>query len=325
MKKIFIFLAIAPLIAIFIYWKTLTGAAPLQNVEKDYYRVVIMSDVHYPSKTSSEKNTKERQQRINNKLKTADLVNSWRDVDLTVFLGDIVAKTGNTTDYTEAKSYVNRITKPKALITGNHEYTYSDNMNNEKLVKATSAERAVKLDRFKKTFQIDELYYTKNLGKYLLIFLSINAIKSNYSTAISDEELAWFAQTLSANKNKPTIVFFHAPLFGTLENYNEIINTPNYIAQPQDKLNDLLINNAQILIWVSGHTHTKATNPSFNSPINEYGGKILDLHNSTLDGKQIWLNSLYLYPNKIVIRTYDCQNETFMKNFDRTIDTSSFS
>ena len=75
-----------------------------------------------------------------------------------------------------------------------------------------------------------------------------------------------------------------------------------------------------MLLWVSGHTHTSPKNPSFNNPVNKIPGtEILDVHNPTWDGKQIWTNSLYLYPEKIEIRTYSHKKHQWLPQMDRTI------
>ena len=51
------------------------------------------------------------------------------------------------------------------------------------------------------------------------------------------------------------------------------------------------------------HTHTPPTQPTFANEVNYYHGKLLDVYNPTWDGKQVWTNSLYLYKDKIVIKT----------------------
>ena len=288
--------------------------------QKEYHCIVILSDAHYPSKLSAEENATGRQKKIDNKLSAINDINSWNDVDLAVFLGDIVEKLGNKSDYAQAKEFVDKLTKPKALIVGNHEFMYEDHLTeNGKLQWASPELRAAKLERFKNVFQVNNLYYSRGIDNYLLIFLSPDVTNGKYLTEISLEQLSWLEKTLTANKTSPTLIFFHAPLAGTLASYNKDANTPNFVAQPEKKLHDLLMNNPQILLWVSGHTHTPATNPSFDAPINFYEGKILDLHNPTLDGKTIWTNSIYLYPDKIYIRTFNHQTGEFVESLDRTI------
>ena len=79
------------------------------------------------------------------------------------------------------------------------------------------------------------------------------------------------------------------------------MGSPRSFAQPSAKIDQILILNPQIKLWVSGHTHTPPTQPTFDNDINYYHGKILDVYNPTWDGKTIWTNSLYLYKDKIVI------------------------
>ena len=287
-----------------------------------YYLVVIASDVHYPSKTSAKKKPELRQAKIHNKENALSDINKWKDVNLVVFTGDIVEKTGSAQNYAEAKKLCALLTKPKAFVTGNHEFMYQDTLTaKNKLVRGTPEQRQEKLQRFKDTFGLSSLYYTKTMGKYLLIFLSPDMPKARFLTEMSPEELAWLQKTLAAHKEQPTICFFHAPLAGTLDNYSKTVNTPNFIAQPEESLRQILLANPQIVLWVSGHTHTPPTNASFaNDKVNCYlGTKILDVQNPTWDGDQVWTNSLYLYPGKIVIKTYDHKEQTFMEPLTRTV------
>lgn len=288
--------------------------------QKEYHRIVILSDAHYPSKLSAEENANGRQTKIDNKLRAINDINAWSDVDLVVFLGDIVEKLGNESDYAQAKEFVDKLTKPKALVVGNHEFMYEDQLTASGKLKWASPDlRATKLERFKNTFKINNIYYYQYIDNYLLIFLSPDVTSGKYLTEISAQQLSWLEETLASNKTKPTLIFFHAPLAGTLAQYNKEVNTPNFIAQPEKQLHNLLIKNPQILLWVSGHTHTPATNPSFDETINLYEGKILDLHNPTLDGKIIWTNSIYLYPDKIFIRTFNHNTGEFVESLDRTL------
>lgn len=70
------------------------------------------------------------------------------------------------------------------------------------------------LENYQKVF--GPLHSTKEMMGYLLIFLSTDDVTGNLPTEMSKDELEWFKKTLDANKKKPTIIFFHAPLTGTL-------------------------------------------------------------------------------------------------------------
>ena len=77
---------------------------------------------------------------------------------------------------------------------------------------------------------------------------------------------------------------------------------------------------AQVRLWISGHTHTPATNDSFAAPeINMYGSRIMNIHNSDMDRKHIWTNSLYIYGDHIDIRTFDHRSQDWIENYDRQI------
>jgi Icc protein len=286
---------------------------------KKYQRIVIVSDAHYPSKTRELKAPLVRAQKIKQKLRAVQDINNWPDVDLVVFTGDMVQQTGNEEEYAEAKSFVDKFNKPIAVITGNHEFRYSDIFTkNAKLQKVTPEFRQEKLARFQRVYNLPSLYYIKQAAPYLLVFLSANRTDDAYLTGISEEELKWLDTTLTVYSNQPTIIFFHAPLVGTLLPYEPKINSNNFVAQPKEELERILTSHPQVKLWVSGHTHTPPTQPSFDNPVNYYHG-ILDVQNPTWDGAQVWTNSLYLYPHKIVICTYDHKNHTFMPQFRRVV------
>lgn len=107
---------------------------------------------------------------------------------------------------------------------------------------------------------------------------------------------------------------------GTLLNYNNSVNKKSTVAQPVNELHDLLMSNPQVRLWISGHTHTPATNDSFAAPeINMYGSRIMNIHNSDMDRKHIWTNSLYIYGDHIDIRTFDHRSQDWIENYDRQI------
>ena len=103
-------------------------------------------------------------------------------------------------------------------------------------------------------------------------------------------------------------------------NYNNSVNKKSTVAQPVNELHDLLMSNPQVRLWISGHTHTPATNDSFAAPeINMYGSRIMNIHNSDMDRKHIWTNSLYIYGDHIDIRTFDHRSQDWIENYDRQI------
>ena len=289
------------------------------NGERKYQRLVIVSDAHYPSKTSAEKKPLVRWHKIRQKLQAVKDINSWQDVDLVAFTGDMVEKAGSRENYVLAKEFVDKFQHPMTMITGNHEFRYADTYNKKgKLKKASPDIRLAKLQCFQQEFQQPELYYIKQAAPYLLVFLSVDRTDDVYTTGISAAQLHWLDTTLTTYSNQPTIIFFHAPLMGTLLPYNKSVNKVNDVAQPERELERILTSHPQVKLWVSGHTHTPPTQPSFANPVNYYHG-ILDVHNPTWDGEQVWTNSLYLYPHKIVIRTYDHLNKEFMPNLQRVV------
>lgn len=281
------------------------------------YRIVVLSDLHV-----SEENLKTERKVVSD-------INAWDDVDLVAVTGDICHR--HCTAYPEfsrALSLVKGLMDNNRLVysvTGNHDYIYKDRPEREEeKEKGTKEERAAKLKRFREALTPrslfggkapDRTYYSQRVGPYLLIFLSVNHQTADYLTQMSDAELKWLDKELSARENKaaPAIVFYHAPLAGTL---GDADREKSRFAQPEDKIKAVIRKHKQLFLWVSGHTHTSPDSPYFTSRY-KYLGQVTDIHNSDLSDGRPMTNSLYLYPDRVVVRTYDHTAGQFWKK-DRT-------
>ena len=136
---------------------------------------------------------------------------------------------------------------------------------------------------------------------------------------MSEQQLAWFDSLLESNKDRPAIVFFHGPLAGTLRDYKPHVNAPNFVAQPAQAIHDILARNPQAFLWVSGHTHTPPSEESFASAVNVYDNRVTDIHNTDMGRGTVWTNSLYLYPGKVVVKTFNHDTNDWMPQFERTL------
>lgn len=91
---------------------------------KDYERIVVVSDLHYPSKATDDA---KRQAIIDNKVKARDEINGWKDVDLKVFTGDMVEMYGSMKQMEEAKQFIDGFHGEKSFLAGNHELSTGKN------------------------------------------------------------------------------------------------------------------------------------------------------------------------------------------------------
>jgi len=295
---------------------------PISGQEKNYTHVVIFSDLHLPGRN------------ITLKQKAVETINSWPDVNMVVGLGDICQDQGTKEEYAFAKNFLSQLQKPFSPIAGNHEFQYEDVKGpGGKLVKASYSVSKAKLHLFKETFSLSDLKYSRKAGPYLLIFLSVDDLNSKFLTEISGKTLDWLQEELNKNKGVPTIIFFHAPLKGTLMSKNKYAEDDNFIAQPHRKIHKIINGNPQIFLWVSGHTHISPTNVKFSHPVNVYENRVTNIHNCDMDGRSylsdtdfettkhsnIWTNSLYLYEQKVVIKTYDYKKSQWLENLTREI------
>jgi 3',5'-cyclic AMP phosphodiesterase CpdA len=276
-----------------------------------YTQIVLLGDPHLPGKN------------ILAKGKVIQTLNDWKDVNMVVALGDLCSELGTPEEYTFAHTFFSMLNKPFYPINGNHDYFYANERSeNGKKQRASFALQKEKLQTFRKTFSLENNYFTLERGGYLLIFLSVDG--SKYLTEISTEQLAWLEKTLKENPTKPTIAFFHAPLNNTLLNTKKNYNQLNYIAQPSTKINAILQQNPQLFLWVSGHTHTSFEEESFASPINLYDNHVNTIHNSDMNKKSITTNSLFLYPTYVIIKTYNHTRHSWEDKLERQITVQIF-
>jgi len=105
--------------------------------------------------------------------------------------GDIVATGGDKSEYAYARAFFEKLNKPTAFVGGNHDYIYPDsypiNKETGHHVKEGSPDaRRLKLERFKQAWAIEEVFYSKQAGKYLLVFLTADHLSSNNYSEMSD-------------------------------------------------------------------------------------------------------------------------------------------
>lgn len=273
--------------------------------------IVLLGDPHLPGKFYAQKEA------------LIEDVNRWNDVTMVVALGDLVQETGNDAEYKATELFFTRLHKPLHAINGNHDYLYADERNEQgKHQKATAEIQRQKLQRFCTLFHLEKPYYTLNEGPFFLIFLSAN--DPSHLAQISEEELVWFQSQLETHKKRPTLVFFHAPLKRTLRSYNKYADTPNFVAQPQNAIDSIIQTNPQIMLWVSGHTHTTPKEESFASSLNWYNDHLLNLHNMDMNHEVIVTHSLFLYEDRVVIKTFDHAKKRWNEGENRTVFLPKF-
>jgi hypothetical protein len=183
---------------------------------------------------------------------------------------------------------------------------------------ASAKERSEKLNRFMLTFGMKDLYYSKIIGKYHLVFLALDSLDSPYYAEMSEKQLKWFDWQLHKHKNKPTIVFCHAPLWWKVLTKVKP-GLKNFMIQPMDEIKDILQKHKQVFMWVAGHVHMGAENKYSRGFLNIYNRRIYNINNCDLDGRSIlqgmkmnlsnhdnlWTKNLELYSDSVVISTYD--------------------
>jgi len=294
------------LLVFFVGLFPINGVELVDASEKEYQHLVVLGDPHLPG------------DQIKNKEHVISTINTWDDVDMVIAVGDLCEERGTDEEYDNVKKFFLKLKRPFFPIVGNHDFIYSDNLDSRgEKIKAGPETRGAKLQKFGNTFGLKDNTYSKSAGKYHLIFLSLDS--PGHLAEISEKQLVWLQSELDRNKKKPTIIFFHAPLDGTLRNYNKYANTFDFIAQPSKKIKDLLMASPQVFLWVSGHTHTSPKEETFASAINVYEKRVTNIHNTDMNRETIWTNSLFLYPDKVVVKTYNHKKSMWLPEVERTI------
>ncbi len=280
--------------------------APFETEVGASHHLVILGDPHLPGRD------------LENKKQVLETINSWKDVEMVIAVGDICEYFGTDAEYRAAKDFFSSLHKPLYPIAGNHDYIEISPLESDNKLKFDSkALQETKLRQFRKTFGLANHFYSRNVGGYLLVFLS--ADHKSFLSGMSEQEITWLRAELANNPQKPTIIFFHGPLKGTLRDYRHFVNTPNFIAQPAETIHEILSNNPQVFLWVSGHTHTSPLEESYASPINVYAGRVTNIHNKDMNRGTIWTNSLFLYPDRVVVKTFNHQERVWLPKFEHTV------
>lgn len=119
---------------------------------RDYERIVVISDLHYPTKTGTD-DPELRQYKIDNKQKCLQEINGWDDVDLVAFPGDMVALTGTMDEMNTVKAFTDNLNKPKVFTAGNHEIFYRDVFTKKgDVISASESVKKQHLENYQKVF-----------------------------------------------------------------------------------------------------------------------------------------------------------------------------
>jgi Icc protein len=270
--------------------------------------VVVLGDPHLPGK------------HLPAKAAVLETINGWSDVERVVVVGDICEDRGTADEYAFAKQFFAALATPAQFLVGNHDYIYEDATNAKGgRIRGSPESRATKLRRFQEAFGLEEVYSSRRVGDYLLVFLSTDHLLSSHLAQISARQMDWLRDELQRHSAIPTAIFFHAPLRGTLLDYNERANQDSFVAQPAAELRELLLKNPQVFLWVAGHMHVSATNESFRGSVNLFEYQVTAIHATDMERERIWTTSLFFFPDRVVVRTYDHKTRAWVKSLERTV------
>lgn len=281
------------------------GPAPAAD-DKSVYHLVVLGDPHLPGPNLAQKEA------------VLGTINTWDEVDMVIAVGDICEEYGTEAEYAAAAGFFSKLRKPLLPVAGNHDYIFATpDWPGGGYNTGSRAMQEAKLQTFRTTFGLASHFYSKEVGTYFLIFLSTD--HERYATGLSEPQLTWLDAELARHRQWPTIIVFHGPLVGTQHNFRRYINRPHAVAQPIEAIHALITANPQIFLWVSGHTHTPPTEASYAAAINVYANQVTNIHNTDMRGATLWTNSLWLYPDRVEVKTYNHRTNTWLLALDRTI------
>ena len=170
-------------------------------------------------------------------------------------LGDMggYSHSGTLQSFHEGSEFFADFDRPFHPIVGNHDMECEDF--------ATDADV---LETWCDVFEKEKPYYTVDLGSALAICLSQTRARVNlgslHDVVLDDAQIAWFKETVEANKDRPIFVFSHAPIFASglrvLQNLH--ITTPNaylnHVDRPE-RFIEIVEQNDNIKLWFSAHNH----------------------------------------------------------------------
>ena len=302
--------------------KEFAKEAPQETNRRDYYHILLISDLHLPVRPIKFPDKAVQDDICQKKQKLLETVNAWDDVDEAALLGDLAARYGKESEFHAVDEYLDSLKFPYYAVAGNHDYAYKDqprinSKGKEKLVQGTPEEKKAKLAAFQKRYKQPGLYYARSVGDCRLLYLAPDACGTYVE--FSSEQLDWLKREIAAHKKGPVFFFCHAPLMGTLRTYGKKINTPDFTAQPSEALAETLADVPPGSLWISGHTHTPPTNDSYaDDSVNRVHRNLVNIHNPTIDASHIYTNSLFLYKDRAVVRTYDHNEDRWLAGLDRT-------
>jgi 3',5'-cyclic AMP phosphodiesterase CpdA len=295
------------LAALFVFLAGVCGSPAFASDDRAHH-VVVLGDPHLPGKHLPAKEAV---------LRT---INGWADVDRVVVLGDICEVRGTAEEYAFAKQFFSALSKPAHFLVGNHDYIYEDGTAARGgRIRGSPESRAAKLQRFREAFGLERVYSSRRVGNYLLVFLSTDHLLSPHLAQISNRQLDWLRDELTRHRGTPTAIFFHAPLRGTLLDFNDRANNDDFVAQPHEALRELLLQNRQVFLWVAGHMHVPPTNESYRSAINLFEGYVTTVHVTDMQRERIWTTSLLLFPDRVIVKTFDHKKGAWVEELERTV------
>jgi 3',5'-cyclic-AMP phosphodiesterase len=284
------------------------GCSPTFASDERAHHVVVLGDPHLPGRHLPAKQAV---------LRT---IKGWTDVEHVVVLGDICEDRGTAEEYAFARQFFAALSTPTQFLVGNHDYIYEDGTSARGgRIRGGPDSRTAKLRRFREAFGLDEVYSSRRVGSYLLVFLSTDHLLSPHLAQISARQLDWLRAELRRHSTTPTVIFFHAPLRGTLLDFNDRVNKDDYVAQPHAELRELLLRNRQVFLWVAGHMHVSATNESYRSAVNLFEGQVTTVHVTDMQRERIWTTSLFFFPDRVAVKTFDHQQGAWVEELERTV------
>lgn len=205
-------------------------------------RIAVLGDLHYEAPEDGDYRAARRQ-----------LVD--QRPDRVIQLGDQggYSHCGTWRSFLEGREFLAGFDRPFRTLLGNHDMEGPEYGSDAQAVAAWC-----------EAFGFERPYDTVDLGPALGVCLSTTRFRANagccHEVYLDEPQVDWLRATLSANRNRPTFVFSHAPIVGSglrvLQNIH--LKCPNAWLNHTDRPERfirLVRENPQVKLWFSAHNH----------------------------------------------------------------------
>lgn len=239
-------------------------------------------------------------------------------IDYVVLLGDQTGCYGTPREYELLDDFVTRLRRPYRAINGNHEFYFEihderSGQHGRIWREQPAAAKAAQLERFRRFFGYEHLWWAERNRFGMFIFLGLDDIYSSKVEAVTSSQLASFAAFLQQSRDCPTFVFCHAPLMLDHRLDMRYYDDRTACVELVGELKHDMQTRTAPLFWMSGHIHLHPRHYMF--PPYQIAPRVWQVHCPDSWGYSRWLRE-HVVPKR--------HEELFSRHLEITADGVRF-